>query len=283
MRRSLGILYVLLIASCSNFGQLQLVAELPNKLNEVSGLVQLKENTVWAIEDGGNPDNIYKIDFKGRVLSTFKVKNAKNQDWEDLTKDRKNNVYIADTGNNYNDRKDLVIYKIPDPEIEKGDKIDAVKIKFSYPEQKEFPAKKSDLRYDTEAIFHANDKLYLVTRNRSNPFDGVALIYTLPDIKGKYEANLIGGIAFCKDWNTCQITSIAISPDNKKIVALGKGKLFVFTNFSLDDFSKGEMTTIDLGTRTQLESVCFVTDNLLLLADEKSNGTGGNIYRYQLN
>lgn len=282
MFRTLSVLGVFLTVSCSNFGQLKFVAQLPDQLNEVSGLVQLKDSTVWAVADSGNPDNIYQVDYRGNLLKTFKVKNAKNKDWEDLTKDDRNNIYIADTGNNANDRKDLVIYKIPNPEIEKGDKIDAVKIEFSFPEQKEFPPKKWDLYYDTEAIFYAKNKLYLVTRNRAHPFDGNALLYTVPNTQGKHMAKRIGKINFCKDLETCQITSIAISPNREKIVALGKGKLFVFTDFTLDDFSKGALTTIDLGTRTQLESVCFVTDKLLLLADEKSNGTGGNLYSYTL-
>lgn len=282
MRRTLLVFCTLLVVSCTNFGQLQYVADLPNSLNEVSGLVHLNDSTVWAIEDGGNKDEIYKVDFKGDILKTFKVKNAKNKDWEDVTKDSQGNVYIADTGNNDNDRKDLVIYKIPNPEIEKGDKIDAVKIEFKYPEQEDFPPKKAERFYDAEAIFHLKNKLYLVTRNRSEPFDGNALIYTLPNTKGTYDAQLVGNINFCDDWKTCQITSIAVSPNQKKIVALSNGKLFVFENFSLDDFSTGEMTIIDLGTRTQLESVCFLTTNTLILADESSHGFGGNLYSYKL-
>lgn len=282
MHRTLLIFCALVIFSCSNHGQLTYLTDLPNSLNEVSGLVHLNDSTVWVLEDGANHDEIYKLNFNGDILTTLKVKNAKNKDWEDLTKDSLGNVYIADTGNNDNDRKDLVIYKIPNPEIEKGDKIDAIKIEFRYPEQKYFPPKKAKHLYDAEAIFHLKNKLYLVTRNRSDPFDGTALIYTLPSTKGTYDAQLVGSINFCDDWKTCQITSIAVSPNQKKIVALSYGKLFVFENFTLDDFSKGDMTTIDLGARTQLESVCFLTDDRLILADESSHGFGGNLYTYTL-
>ena len=282
MTRLIYFTLILVFYSCSNHGQLTYLAELPNSLNEVSGLVHLKDSTIWVLEDGGNPDKIYNINFKGDMLSALKVKNAKNKDWEDATKDSLGNVYIADTGNNDNDRKDLVIYKIPNPEIEKGDKIDALKIEFNYPEQKDFPPKKAKRLYDTEAIFHLKNKLYLVTRNRSDPFDGTALIYTIPNTKGTYDAQLVGSINFCDDWKTCQITSIAVSPNQKKIVALSNGKLFVFENFTLDDFSKGDMTTIDLGARTQLESVCFLTNDRLILADESSHGFGGNLYTYTL-
>lgn len=282
MPKPLFVCVTFLIVSCSNFGQLKYVADFPNSLDEISGILYVQDSTIWAIEDGGNDDEIYKIDFKGDILKTFKVKNAKNNDWEDITQDQNGNVYIADTGNNDNDRKGLIIYKIPNPEIEKGDKIDAEKIKFHYPEQKEYPPKKADRNYDVEALFHYGDKLYLMTRNRADPFDGLARIYTVPDTKGSYAATLVGTVKICEDWNTCQITGIAMSPDAKKIVALSYGKLFVFTDFTLDDFSKGTMTTIDIGARTQLESICFVNDSTLLLADEASHGQGGNLYRYQI-
>jgi hypothetical protein len=282
MTKPLFVFATFLIVSCTNFGQLKHVADFPNALDEVSGILYVQDSTIWAIEDGGNKDEIYKVDFNGDILKTFEVKNAKNNDWEDITKDQNGNIYIADTGNNNSDRKDIVIYKIPNPEIEKGNKIDAEKIEFYYPEQKKYPPNKANRNYDVEAVFHSKDKLYLMTRNRADPFAGNASIYTVPDTNGKYAATLVGSINICKDWKTCQITGIAISPDKKKIVALSYGKLFVFTDFTLDDFSRGTMSTIDIGARTQLESICFVNDTTLLLADEVSHGGGGNLYIYQL-
>lgn len=271
-----------LLVSCNNYGQLKFIAELPNNLEENSGLISLKDSTVWIIEDNGNKDEIYKVNFKGNLLKQFKVKNGKNKDWEDLAKDDLGNVYIADIGNNNNSRKNLIIYKIPNPENEPGDKIDAEKIKFLYPQQKEFPPKKEKRFYDAEALFHYNSNLYIVTKNRSNPFTGEAHIYKIPDSKGKYEAVLVGNIKICDDWKTCQITAMDISPDGKKIVLLSYGKLFVLTNFKWDDFSTADKEEIDLGTRSQLESVCFFNSSTLLLSDEESHGSGGNLYSYQL-
>ncbi len=282
MTKSLFIFGALLVVSCSNFGQLQYITDFPKSLNEVSGLVSLKDSTVWAIEDGGNKDEIYKVSFNGNILKTFKVKNAKNDDWEDIAKDTLGNIYIADTGNNENDREDLVVYKLSNLEAENGDKIEAEKIEFYYPEQKKYPPKKSKRFYDVEALFHFKNKLYLVTKNRAHPFNGKALIYTIPDTKGKYAAKLVGTIDVCEDSKTCQITAITISPDGKKIVAMSYGKLFVFTDFSMDNFSKGVKKEIDLGVRTQLESVCFLNDTTLLIADEVSHGRGGNLYKYIL-
>ncbi|MEP3372183.1 MAG: hypothetical protein ABJL43_17500 [Maribacter dokdonensis] len=268
--------------SCSNYGQLKVIADLPGSLDENSGLATYGDSTVWVIEDGGNKDEIYQINLKGDILKSLKVKNGDNQDWEDLTTDKAGNLYIGDIGNNANKRKDLVIYKLPNPTIEPGDKIDAEKIKLHYPDQKDFPPKKEGLFYDSEAIFHHDGKIFIVTKNRSKAFTGEAHIYSVPDTKGTYEATLVGSFTPCKDWKICQITSIDISPKGDRIVALSYGKLFIFTDFTWDDFTKGNMQEIDLGARSQLESVCFLNDDTLLISDEKAHSEGGNLYTYSI-
>ncbi len=279
---SIKLLVIFLFTGCSNYGQLTFISKLPTKLNENSGIVAMNNINLWIIEDNGNTDNIYQVDFNGNLLKQLKVKDAKNRDWEDLTKDNTGNVYIADFGNNNNDRKDLVIYKIPNPEIEKGDKIDAEKIKFSYPEQKKFPPAKDGLLYDSEALFYYNEALYIITKNKSKPFTGTALIYKVPAKKGEYKATYVGKFSTCTEQGRCEVTSADISPDGKQIVLLGYGMLWVFTDFSWDDFSKGTMKTIDLGATTQLESLCFKDNNTLLLSDEARGSTGRNLYSYTL-
>ena len=270
------------LISCNNYGQLKVIADLPDSLSENSGLATYGDSTVWVVEDGGNKDEIYQVNLNGEILKSLKVKNGKNHDWEDLTKDAAGNLYIGDIGNNANDRKDLVIYKLPNPSIEPGDKIDAEKIELRYPDQKDFPPKKDALFYDSEAIFHHGNKLYIVTKNRSKSFTGEAHIYSVPDTQGNYEATFVGSFVPCTDWKICQITSIDISPKGDKIIALSYGKLFIFTDFTWDNFTKGNMQEIDLGARSQLESVCFLDDDTLLISDERAHGEGGNLYTYSL-
>lgn len=270
------------LCCCQNPGKLHVVADLPSSLDENSGLAFYGEDHIWVIEDSGGKDNIYALDFEGKISNDFDVKNAENEDWEDLTTDREGNLYIGDFGNNQNYRKDLVIYKLPNPEIEKGAKIDSEKIKFEYPEQKDFPPKRPELLYDAEAFFHWGNSLYLITKNRTRPYDGKALIYKIPDAKGSHKALLVGELVTCEDSSICSITSASISSDGKKIALLGYGLLWVITDFTFDDFSKGSIKKIDLGLRTQLEAVCFKNDSVLFLSDEKSHTQGGNLYTFNL-
>ena len=272
-----------MLTGCTNYGQLEFVAKLPKKLEENSGMVCLSDTGVWMIEDSGNKDEIYQVNLKGELLKEFRVSDARNKDWEDLAMDGEGNVYIGDIGNNNNRRKDLVIYRVPNPEEEKGDKIEAEKISFHYPEQKKFPPKRKNFKYDAEAMFYREGNLFIITKNRADPFDGEAFIYKVPAKKGKHEANLIGSFVPCEQYYPCRITSADISPDGEKIVLLSYGKLWVFTGFTDEDFTKGsEIRFIDLGSNTQLESVCFTDNKTLLLSDEQMAGTGRNLYRYRL-
>jgi len=273
MNRWPALLLMALFSGCTNYGQLTYVTQLPKKLRENSGIVFLKDSTIWVIEDGENPDEIYQVDFKGRILRELEVKNAKNKDWEDLAKDEAGNLYISDTGNNKRERKELTIYKIPNPDLEPGSKIDAQKIVFRYPNKE---------RHDAEALFYREDFLYLITKDRSRPFTGEAHIFKVPAKIGEHTAIRVGRFTTCAERHSCEVTAADISPNGKQIVLLGYGKLWLFSDFNQDDFTEGKVREIDHGTRTQLESVCFVDNHTLLLSDEQVLNTGRNLYVYKL-
>ncbi|NAS12739.1 NHL repeat-containing protein [Poritiphilus flavus] len=282
MKRLYNLSILVFAVSCSNYGQLTIISDLPSELDENSGMVLHNNSEVWMIEDNGNKDKLYRVNLKGKMLSDHKITDAKNHDWEDLAKDADGNLYIGDFGNNANERKNLRIYKIKGPLDPEDEKFRAERIEFNYPEQKKFPPKKSKRLYDTEAFFYAQDHLYIITKNRTRPFNAEALIYKVPAKKGKYKAELVGKFKACEDMNRCVVTAADISEDGSKIALLGYGRLWIFTEFELDDFSKGRLQSIDLQTNTQLEAVCFLNDSTLLLSDERSHGTGQNLYKFKI-
>nr|WP_299171846.1 hypothetical protein [uncultured Allomuricauda sp.] len=285
MNRLVPILFLLFAQACAQkpwYGDLKFEGKIPSQLSEISGMVTNDATTLWIIEDNGNKDHIYALNLKGQLIKEFKVKNAKNNDWEDLAKDDKGNIYIGNFGNNNNDRKNLSIYKIPNPDNESGDNIEAVKISFHYPEQTKFPPKKSKLLFDCEAFFYKQGFLYLITKNRTRPYTGKALIYKIPTIEGSYEAELVGEFLSCTNQKFCSITAADISPDGKKIALLGSGYIWLFSDFTGDDFTNGTLETIDVQHRTQQESIAFLDNTTLLIADEQSQTKGRNLYSYKL-
>lgn len=285
MNRLTFLLLLLMLQACAQkpyYGDLTFLGKLPSKLNEVSGIAISNSQTIWVIEDNGNKDHIYGINEQGKLIKDLNVGDAKNRDWEDLAQDQKGNLYIGDFGNNANERKNLAIYKLPLVQHESGGTIPSEKITFHYPEQTKFPPKKSKMHFDCEAFFHRNGFLYLITKDRSRPYKGLAYIYKIPDGPGDYPAELIGTFTSCQDTQFCSITGADISPDGKKVALLGSGYIWLFTNFSGEDFTKGSLHTIDVKHRTQQESIGFKDNHTLLIIDEQSKTKGRNLYSYRL-
>ena len=179
-------------------------------------------------------------------------------------------------------RKDLVVYRLPYPKTDQQESVQADTISFSYPDQRKFPPKKEDRNFDSEAFFHYRDSLYLITKNRARPFDGTATVYRIPDVPGTYQAETVAQLSLCDDARTCIVTDAALSPKGDRLVLLTYGKLFVYESFSPSRLRVQKGRMIELETNTQLESVCFASDTLLFLADERSLGRGGNLYRLPL-
>ncbi|WP_435623632.1 hypothetical protein [Flagellimonas sp.] len=285
MNRLILLISLIVCQACAQkpwYGDLEYLGKLPTKLSEVSGLIALKNKSLWVIEDNGNKDKIYEITQEGNLVREFKVENGKNHDWEDLAKDEEDNIYIGNFGNNSNDRENLSILKINNNKGFKDGKASVEKIKFEYPEQKKFPPKKKNLHFDCEAFFHHGNSLYLITKNRARPYTGKAFIYKVPDTPGKYKAELVGELTTCTDSQFCSVTGADISPDGKKIVLLGSGFIWLYTDFSFDDFTQGKVQVIDVLYRTQQESIAFLDNETLLIADEQSKTKGRNLYKYSL-
>lgn len=272
-----------LLFSCSGTSQ-----EIPTNtkklsLKEASAVAVSKvSDLIWVAEDSGNKNKIYGLDTDGKITHTVTLENAKNVDWEDLTADEEGNLYVGDFGNNDNFRKDLCIYKINAADLKNETAVSPSKIEFYYPEQKQFPPKKSELFYDAESFFFYKDNFYIFTKNRSKGFDGTVMLYKVPNQSGNHKAQLLGKFKACDSYHKCAITSADISPDGKKIALLSSSKVWILSDFKADDFLNGKTEMFELNDVTQKEGICFKDNQTLLIVDEKSKKTGGNLYEIKL-
>ncbi|WP_224485168.1 hypothetical protein [Robertkochia aurantiaca] len=268
------------LLSCSyDYGQLKIIADMPELLNENSALETLPGSPlIWTIADSGNDDHIYGLDRQGNIIKDLNVENADNDDWEDLATAPDGTLFIGDFGNNDNDRDDLVIYRVRDV-LKAEDDVEAEAIRFYYPEQKDFPPKKEDFHYDAEAMYFSKGYLYVITKNRSSDFDGSAYVYKIPAEPGEHAAELLGTLKTCDEQNTCFITGADISADGKTVVLLGHNKIWTISNFKNDDITTGEITVRDMEYYSQKEGICFSPDEThLLISDERRGISGGNLY-----
>ncbi|TPD65696.1 NHL repeat-containing protein [Flavobacterium microcysteis] len=272
-----------MLFSCSGTSQ-----EIPTNtkklsLKEASAVAVSKvSDLIWVAEDSGNKNKIYGLAADGKISHTVTLENAKNVDWEDLTADEEGNLYVGDFGNNDNIRKDLCIYKVNAGDLKNETAFSPSKIEFYYPEQKQFPPKKSELFYDAESFFIYKGNFYIFTKNRSKGFDGTVMLYKVPNQSGNHKAQLLGKFKACDNYHKCAITSADISPDGKKIALLSSSKVWILSDFKADDFLNGKTEMFELNDATQKEGVCFKDNQTLLIVDEKSKKTGGNLYEIKL-
>ena len=261
----------------------KVIGDLPKKLKETSGLIYNGNGQIWTLNDGGNAASIYLLSDKGEIKKEIKLKDAKNYDWEALTKDDEGNFYIGDIGNNANNRKHLKIYKIKNPNKVKDNDVSVTEIKFKYKSQDEFPPKKSRLYYDCESMIVINDTIFLFSKNRTKPFDGKVKVFAIPAKKGEYKAKKVDELYTNKgSMYNYWVTDACLSPDKKTLVLLSTNKIYVYTNFKGTSFSSGERTMHHLSGFSQKEGICFKNNNELYITDEILGPTGGKLYLLKL-
>lgn len=280
MKKIVCFLSFLLLLSCNNFGQLNVLADLPNDLNEVSGNEVVQNSSlIWMMNDGGNKSKLFAVSIKGKIKKEINIK-AKNTDWEDLTSDEIGNLYIGNFGNNTNSRKNLRILKI-DKKYLKKKSAEVKEIEFSYEDQHKFPPNKKELFFDAEAFFYFQKNFYIFTKSRVEGAYGKTSLYKFPAKKGKQIAKLIGEFdngADLESW----ITSADISSDGKKVVLLSKKNILIFTDFKEDHFLSGKVKKIQFKKQTQKEGICFKDNSTVLITDEKAHGEGGFLYELRI-
>lgn len=258
---------------------LRAINRLPSVLVESSGIELSGSNRIWSHEDSGNSNELYCSDSTGNLLRTLVISNVSNTDWEDITADNDETWFIGDFGNNNNQRTDLAIYIIPDPETIAGNSVPAGIISFSLDDQTAFPPPSSDRNYDIEAMAWYADSLYLFTKDRSNPFTGIVKMYVLPDQPGNYSARLAGSFFAGSIAGSGRVTAADINLHTGELMLLTNEKLISFKDYPGNRFFEGTKTEYSFRNLPgQNEGLAFVSGNKLYITEEGSGNTPGYLY-----
>ena len=248
---------------------------LSKKLDETSAL-EIIGNQLITINDSGNNPILFYLDKNGNILDERTLEGVKNNDWEDITKDDEF-IYIADMGNNFDNRKNLSIIKIP---IQKSSNEIAEIINFSYPEQKKFVTTFRSSQYDAEALISMDNSLIIFTKNKLKK---ITEIYSLPKIAGKFEAKKIGSL------NTQSIiTGGDYDPDSKLLALTStinfiKYYILIITDFSLNKKNqKIDMYEIPIG-KTQVEAIKIIDENTFwITSEDESSSSSARLMKIKL-
>jgi hypothetical protein len=247
-------------------------------------LILTSPNSLWTHNDSRGKPDIFNIDSLGTLQRKITLSNENNIDWEEITKDISGNVYIGDFGNNECKRRQVMIYKIPNPDLVKSDTVSAQDIIFTYPDQFDFPPKNKHLNFDAEAMIEFKQSIYIFSKNRSDPYSGYSKLYRVPALPGRYVAQLVDsfytGHAGIKENS---ITGAAINNSHTTLVLISHEKIWVFTGFTGENFFNGNVTELSFfGQGFSMEGVCFKSENELYLTEERSAPGSGKLFYLDL-
>ena len=192
-------------------------------VREASALVasQRWPGAFWTLNDSGNNATLYAFDTAGRSVATVQVDRAENVDWEALQvgpgPGGRSALYIGDLGDNDKERKDAIIYRIPEPDLSGGADRPA--------SGRTAPAEAFHLTYsngarDVEAmlVHPKTGELVLISKE----YSGKAQVYGYPpplDSDQRVQVDLVAELDLTRLGPVASaVTDGAVSPDGRRVV-----------------------------------------------------------------
>ncbi len=248
-----------------------------DQLSEISGIENPVRSVYISINDSGDEPVLYIMKSDGVIFHKIFISGAKNVDWEDLSFDG-DFLYVGDIGNNRNQRKDLMIYRIPwnnswgnyyiDGKLNQNlpDTLRADPFSFNYPDQISFPPEESRMNFDSEAITYADGKILILSKDRSKPYQGLSKIYELDLSDKSSKTKLLQEIQLNGvSWLTGSVT--ACDYLNNKLYVLTYKRLYIFER------TKGQFKLLrkkNLGRLQQWEGISVESESEVRIVAEKS-------------
>lgn len=269
------------------FGQsvtLNQLIELPDLISESSGLVRDQNGIFWSHNDSDNDAVLVGFNIQGQVIYTIEITNSPNIDWEDLSLVN-DTLIICDCGNNPNTRTNLKILRVPMGDLTPGSNLrQAEIINFSYAEQTAFPPKPQLLHFDLEAMACTADSIYLFSKNRTQPCDGLSYQYVLPNRSGSYpklerKGQFNSGCIQFADW----ITGAALN-DAGDLALLSASKIIIFRNFTSNPRIQYQAEIVQYNGNSQIEAMCWENPCNIWITDEDNSfiSNDNNLYSLEL-
>jgi hypothetical protein len=255
----------------------ELTAGLEDDLSEASGIA-LKNDTLWMINDGGNPSQLFLYNITGNFLGKVNLPDLMNRDWEAIQWQGDSVLWIADIGNNANNRRDLKFYKIWNLKTANGQwTYQKDSLVFAYQNQSLYPPVQRDLHFDCESFVIKEDSILLFTKNRSNPYNGMVYMHYLPAQSGNYNTALVDSLFTGNgpkeiDW----ITDASLNGNS--LWLLSHGYTLRFDSFHEKRFAQKRNYTFS--AFSQKEGIAYRLPYIFVADESNSFFSGKNVYRY---
>lgn len=243
-------------------------ARLPT-VRESSGAAVARRTpgVIWTHDDSGEPA-IVALDSTGVVRARVRVSGARMVDWEDIAVGPCPTgfcLYVADIGDNAAARREIVVYRIPEPSPQDRSTRQAEAFRATYP----------DGARDAEAIIvTAADSLFVVAKGDNGP---VALYQFSTPLRTGIATRLKKVATLATKVSKSQwITGASVSPDGRWVVLRTPASLLFYR---AERLTKGVVTdplVFDIRDlrEPQGEGVALRSDGTVYLTGEGGGGGG---------
>lgn len=262
---------VLTLLACNTRTAPRSEVVLPVEVTESSALVRsrARPDVFWTLNDSGNAAMIFGVDRSGALVQSVRIKGVRNVDWEDLAIDGEH-LWIADSGNNLNNREDLAIHRIAEPKAGQSEATVERTVRFTYPEQKRRPDP-GEMNFDAEALFVDGGTVFLLTKHRS---DQRTVLYRFPALEGEVKLDKLGSFDLGGDPDRYggQATAADLSPDGTLAVLSYHG-IFLFPRPTEGHNWLGstpKVIGLDQDIAAQCEGIAWVGDTLMFTNEDRA-------------
>lgn len=277
-----ALLVTLLLPACTS-GDAEIVADepeacveqatqiaLPASVPESSGAAigRRDPEVIWTHNDSGGEPTIYAVSRSGQALGQVRLTDAQNYDWEDIAIGQcvaGSCLYLADVGDNPEDRSEIVVYRVDEPAPADTQTAPAEIFRMRYP----------DRPRDAEAVFVLpGERLYIVSKGRS---DAVALFRYPGSLRSDEVVTLerVQEITDSRPSLPDQVTGASASPDGTMVAIRTYAALHLY-GVNGDVLSQSPVLSQSLRTlgEPQGEAVALGRDGDIVLTSEAGQGSG---------
>ena len=221
----------------------------------------------WTHNDSGGGPVLYAISSTGEHLGSVRVTGASARDWEAIAA-HGGKLYVGDVGNNANQRKDLAVHVVPEPDVTAETVAVERTVRYRYPDQTEFPP--AARNFDAEALFHDGESLYLLTKHRG---DTETTLYRFPraPFSGELRATVLTKLSTFDVGGAGapfpgMVTAADLRADGERLAVLTYHALFVFDRPARPEEWLGTprlVLPLDPAVAAQCEALAWDGDDLL--------------------
>lgn len=271
------ILLLLALQNATATPRASLTGRLHPRVAESSGIAvsRAHRGVLWTHNDSGDRPYVYATDLAGTDRGTVGIRGARAVDWEDIVlgpcfAGRGTCLYIADTGDNDEKRKSVVIYAVPEP-VPPGPGAEPTP---------SAPPATLHLRYpggpdDVEAAYVSprDSALYLVSKGRRGPVQ----LYRVPRKAWGSDTLVTASLVQTLPITPLAalgrlVTGAAIRADGRLVAVRTYSEIYFFVPGAGGRLTPSHQPVCNVaGLEPQGEAIAFLDDSTLVLTSE---GTG---------